>query len=95
MGVVIYSASLGTYNLDKENSGIIQNMDPVTVECVVQQLTACYVKIGDWNSLETWMEQLRVLRVRNQPLAASMALPYDANALLAWVCGASGKEDRK
>jgi hypothetical protein len=82
---VIYSASLGTYNLDKEGSGTIQNMDPVTVECIIQQLTICYMKIGDWNSLETWLEQLRVLRTRNQALSTSMTLSYDTNALLAWV----------
>eukprot|EP00026_Physarum_polycephalum_P000029 Phypoly_transcript_00029.p1 GENE.Phypoly_transcript_00029~~Phypoly_transcript_00029.p1 ORF type:complete len:2984 (-),score=506.25 Phypoly_transcript_00029:303-8192(-) len=81
---VIYSASLGTHNLDKENSGTIQNMDPVTVECIIQQLTACYVRIGDWNSLENWMEQLRSLRARNQALTAALALPFDSNALLAW-----------
>jgi hypothetical protein len=81
----VYTTALGILNLDTENANGIQNMDPVTVECVVQQLTACYVKIGDWQSLETWMEQLRVLRSRNAPLAPAMALPYDTTGLLAWV----------
>lgn len=81
----VYHSVLGTQHLDQENAGNLQNMEPVTVESVVQRLTDCYVRIGDWAALELWMEQLRVLRTKHQNLASSLALPYDSNALQAWV----------
>ncbi len=72
---------------DKEATvvGNLLNVDPVTVECVVQQLTNCYIKLGDWESLSSWLEQLKLLRARNPNLVNAFTLPFDVNSLLSWV----------